>query len=83
MKMFRIVGMALIAILVCVNLSSCNDDEEELWQPIVYDNTIIYITSDTAAISNYDVRAFGGAKILSHTYSEEKVMAKLFLNHLL
>ena len=29
MKTFRLIGMALLAIVMCVNFTSCSDDEEE------------------------------------------------------
>ena len=29
MKTFRFIGMALLAIVMCVNFASCSDDEEE------------------------------------------------------
>ena len=28
MKTFRLIGMALLAIVMCVNFTSCSDDEE-------------------------------------------------------
>ena len=29
MKTFRFIGMALLAIVMCVNFASCSDDDEE------------------------------------------------------
>lgn len=29
MKTFRLIGMALLAVVMCVNLASCSDDDEE------------------------------------------------------
>lgn len=29
MKTFRLIGMALLAVVMCVNFTSCSDDEEE------------------------------------------------------
>lgn len=29
MKTFRLIGMALVAVLMCVNFASCSDDDEE------------------------------------------------------
>ena len=29
MQTFRLIGMALLAIVMCVNFTSCSDDEEE------------------------------------------------------
>ena len=29
MKTFRLIGMALLAIVMCVNFASCSDDDEE------------------------------------------------------
>lgn len=40
MKTFRIIGMALLAVIMCVNLASCSDDEED---PNVYNAYGIYL----------------------------------------
>lgn len=29
MKTFRLIGMALLAVVMCVNFASCSDDEDE------------------------------------------------------
>ena len=29
MKTFRLIGMALLAVVMCVNFTSCSDDDEE------------------------------------------------------
>ena len=29
MKTFRLIGMALLIVVMCVNFASCSDDEEE------------------------------------------------------
>ena len=29
MKTFRLIGMALLAVVMCMNFTSCSDDEEE------------------------------------------------------
>ena len=38
MKTFRLIGMALLAVVMCVNFVSCSDDDEE---PIKNDDGVI------------------------------------------
>lgn len=41
MKTFRMIGMALVAILISVSLVSCSDDDEEKPVELTYDELII------------------------------------------
>ena len=63
MKIFRILGIALTAVLMCVNFTSCSD---------IPNNTIRYQTNDGVIIRLKNEDVFGGAKIISNTYSTTK-----------
>ncbi len=58
MKIFKFVGMALIAVLMCANFTSCSDDDDDLSPnggsnipTNIPTNTIYYQTTDGNIIS--------------------------------
>ena len=63
MKIFRILGIALTAVLMCVNFTSCSNNSNK---------TICYETIDGVIIRLKNEDVFGGAKIISNTYSTTK-----------
>jgi hypothetical protein len=63
MKIFRNLGIALTAVLMCVNFLSCSNNSNK---------TICYKTTDGDTISWVNEDFFGGAKIISNTYSESE-----------
>lgn len=63
MKIFRILGIALMAVLMCVNFLSCSKNPNK---------TIRYQTNDGIIIRLENEDVFGGAKIISNTYSESE-----------
>ena len=76
MKTFKLIGMALVAILMCVNFASCSNDEPDIPAKNEYGmptniakNTIIYKTSNNIILRFDNEDVFGGAKIVSNTYS--------------
>ena len=70
MKNLKLIGMALVAILMCVNFSSCNSSRNEYGMPTnIAKNTIIYKTLDNTLLCLKYEDVFGGAKIVSNTYS--------------
>ena len=72
MKPLRDMGMALFTVLMCVNFASCSsDDEFENGLP-VKNNAIYYTTTDGIIIRLKKDDVFGGASIVSNTYSTTK-----------
>ena len=64
--------MALFTVLMCVNFASCSsDDEFENGLP-VKNNAIYYTTTDGIIIRLKKDDVFGGASIVSNTYSTTK-----------
>jgi hypothetical protein len=74
MKIFRILGIALTAVLMCVNFTSCSkdDDDSSSSGSDIPNNTIRYQTNDGIIIRLKNEDVFGGAKIISNTYSTTK-----------
>ena len=68
------IGMALIAILMCVNFTSCSKDDDDLSDSgsTITNNTIHYKTEDRIIIQLGNEYVFGDAKIISNTYSTIK-----------
>lgn len=66
MKTLRLIGITLVVIFACVNLTCCSKDNDSFKNA---NDTIIYKTTDgnTIYFENEDV--FGGAIITSNTYS--------------
>ena len=78
MRTFKKIGMALLAILMCANFASCSSDDDSTENPgkneyglptNIAKNTIIYKTSDNIIIRFENEDVFGGARIVSNTYS--------------
>ena len=73
MKTFRFIGIALFSILICVNFSSCNSDDDvfnEEGLPLKVNNkTIHYKTSDGVIVRFANEDVFGGARIIENIYS--------------
>ena len=71
MKTFRMIGMALMAVLMCVNFTSCSEDDD------TFDGAssngaksyIYYKTTDGKMLYFENEDVFGGAIITNHTYS--------------
>ena len=63
MKIFRILGIVLTAVLMCANSLSCSNNSNK---------TICYETIDGDIIRFENEDVFGGAKIISNTYSESE-----------
>ena len=63
MKIFRILGIVLTAVLMCANSLSCSNNSNK---------TICYETIDGDIIRFENEDVFGGAKIISNTYSTTK-----------
>ena len=76
MKTFRLIGMALLAIVMCVNFTSCSDDEEE---PSKNDDGVItnqkllielrMTNEDEVSITEYSYGSNG--KLISATNTEQ------------
>ena len=76
MKTFRLIGMALLAIVMCVNFTSCSDDEEE---PSKNDDGVItnqkllielrMTNEDGVSITEYSYGSNG--KLISATNTEQ------------
>ena len=71
MQTFRMIGMALIAVLMCVNFTSCSKDDDDFSNggSSIPKNTIRYQTTDGIIVRFENEDVFGGAKIISNTYS--------------
>ena len=72
MKTLRLIGMALFAVLMCVNFAACNSDNDlnkEGFPPKIKNNTIYYKTIDGVIIRFDNEDVFGGAKIVENVYS--------------
>jgi hypothetical protein len=71
MKTFRIIGMVLMAVLMCVNFTSCSKDDDDFSGDgsNIPKNTIRYQTKDGIIVRFENEDVFGGAKIISNTYS--------------
>jgi hypothetical protein len=72
MKTFRMIGMVLMAILMCVNFTSCSEDDDNFPSGAGNDipkNTIRYQTTDGIIIRLENEDVFGGAELVSNTYS--------------
>ena len=72
MKTFRMIGMALMAILMCVNFTSCSEDDDNFPSGAGNDipkNTVRYQTTDGIIIRLENEDVFGGAELISNTYS--------------
>ena len=54
MKTFRLIGMALLAVVMCVNFTSCSDDESD-----VDSNSIVGFWK----IASYDDDFFGNEEV--------------------
>ena len=65
------IGMALMAVLMCVNFTSCSEDDDLFsgGGSNIPKNTIRYQTKDGIIIRFKDEDVFGGARIVSNTYS--------------
>ena len=73
MKTFRMIGMALMAVLMCVNFTSCSEDDDGFSDGggNIPQNTIRYQTIDGIRIRFNNEDVFGGTKIVKHTYSAD------------
>ena len=74
MKTFRMIGMALMAVLMCVNFTSCSEDDDDFssgGEINIPKNTIRYQTTDGSRIRFKNEDVFGGTKIVKHTYSAD------------
>ena len=68
------IGMALMAVLMCVNFASCSKDDDDFSSgggSNIPKNTIRYQTTDGTRIRFKDEDIFGGARIVKHTYSTD------------
>ena len=79
MKIFRMIGIALTAVLMCVNFTSCSKDDDSSSSSSssssgsdIPNNTIRYQTNDGIIIRLKNEDVFGGTKIISNTYSTTK-----------
>ena len=79
MKIFRILGIALTAVIMCVNFTSCSKDDDDSSSSSssssgsdIPNNTIRYQTNDGVIIRFENEDVFGGAIIISNTYSTTK-----------
>ena len=74
MRTFRMIGMALMAVLMCVNFTSCSENDDDFPSGAGNDipkNTIRYQTTDGSRIRFKNEDVFGGTKIVKHTYSAD------------
>lgn len=72
MKTFRKIGMALMAVLMSVNFAACSNDDDNFPSGAGNDipkNTIRYQTTDGIIIRLENEDVFGGAELVSNTYS--------------
>ena len=67
------IGMALMAVLMCVNFASCSEDDDDFSNggSNIPKNTIRYQTTDGIRIRFKNEDVFGGTKIVKHTYSAD------------
>ena len=68
------IGMALMAVLMCVNFTSCSKEDDDFSSGVginIPKNTIRYQTTDGSHIRLENEDVFGGAKIVKHTYSAD------------
>ena len=82
MKFFRFLTMLLLGIMLNVNLTSCSKEDivpegGQVEHPNgipsdIPNNIIYYITSDNIIVRFQNEDVFGGAKIVSNTYSSTK-----------
>lgn len=77
MKQIQHIGVLVIALIICLSHTACNEPEEsvknEYGMPIkIANNTILYKTSDNTVISFQRENIFGDAIIVSNKYSDEK-----------
>ena len=66
--------MALVALLLCANFTSCSDDDGEVppgGGSNIPANTIRYQTTSGSRLHLDDEDVFGGAKMIKHTYSAD------------
>ena len=74
MKTFRMIGIALMAVLMCVNFTSCSKEDDDFssgGEINIPKNTIRYQTTDGSRIRFKNEDVFGGTKIVKHTYSAD------------
>ena len=74
MKTFRMIGIALMAVLICVNFTSCSKEDDDFssgGEINIPKNTIRYQTTDGSRIRLENEDVFGGTKIVKHTYSAD------------
>lgn len=83
------IGTALLAVLVCVNFTSCSEDDDLTEYPgkneyglptNIANNTIIYKTSDNVIIRFNNEDVFSGAKIIDNYYSTTKGYGTIIFN---
>ena len=82
MKIFRLFTMLMLGIMLNVNLTSCSKEDivpegGQVEHPNgipsdIPNNIIYYITSDNIIVRFQNEDVFGGAKIVSNTYSSTK-----------
>ena len=72
------IGMALMAVLMCVNFISCSKDDDDFFSGDgsntsvnIPNNTIRYQTTDGDRLHFKNEDVFGGARIVKHTYSTD------------
>ena len=58
MKTFRLIGMALLAVVMCVNFTSCSDDEEEQGETYSIEGTWL-LQSSKGYIENSTTKTLG------------------------
>ena len=67
-------GIALMAVLMCVNFTSCSKEDDDFssgGEINIPKNTIRYQTTDGIRIRFKNEDVFGGTKIVKHTYSAD------------
>ena len=93
MKTFRFIGMALMAVLMCTNFSSCNDDTNDdtqnkllgIWKQVNYlqgnySRNWIYIqfNNDGTCYYSSDVNTLSTKNQASWAYSENSKMLRIY-----
>ena len=68
------IGIALMAVLMCVNFTSCSKEDDDFssgGEINIPKNTIRYQTTDGSRIRFKNKDVYGGTKIVKHTYSAD------------
>lgn len=75
MKTFRLIGMALIAVIMSANFASCSDDEEIKWEiysnyDVIINDMAFAITNEGATLISTNPNLAGGIEIPKEVYYE-------------